>query len=48
LYPPLCTDAAMGEILPKEHFTPAQRELISGDYVIRLRVLEWVEAWLGE
>ena len=48
LYPPLCTEAAMGEYTSADgSFTPAQEELIVGDTVIRLRFLEILEAIFG-
>ena len=48
LYPPLCTEAAMGEYTSADgYFTPAEEELIVGDTVIRLRFLEILEAIFG-
>lgn len=48
LYPPLCTEAAMGEYTSADgYFTPAEKELTVGDTVIRLRFLEILEAIFG-
>lgn len=48
LYPPLCTEAAMGEYTsPDGYFTRPEEELIVGDTVIRLRILEILEAIFG-
>ena len=48
LYPPLCTEAALGGEEPADAFSPAEEALLCGRYEIRFRCLEWIACTFGQ
>ena len=44
LYPPLCTEAALGEYQEADAFeSEAVRETVTGEYTVKIRLLEWLD-----
>ena len=44
LYPPLCTEAALGEYQEADAFeSETVRETVTGEYTVKIRLLEWLD-----